>query len=385
MSSRRTGRSFAAFWSSRARAGGVVLLPAVVLVALLGFSPVRAVAQADHAVVLIYHHVSTETPAATSVSPQLFAEHLEYLDEQGFRVLPLRRLLTALKAGEPVPDNAVAITFDDAYSSVYTEARPGLAGYGWPYTVFVNTDAVDAGRKPYMSWDQLRELAAGGAAIENHSAGHTYLVRRPDFENESAWRDRVRAEIGRAHARIAEETGTEPALFAWPYGEYAPALTEVVGEFYEFALAQRSGAIGRGGNWHSDWFALPRFPFGGAFDSVDRLAMAVNARPLPVVRASTRPALADGTVGQPRRLELELAPGGYRAGSLDCFAASGARLETGSGGDGRRMVRVELAGVGGPGRNKVNCTAAAADGSGDYYWYSFQWLQRGPDGGWPSR
>ncbi|MDT8448903.1 MAG: polysaccharide deacetylase family protein [Wenzhouxiangellaceae bacterium] len=363
-------------------------MPLAVLVAAAALPPAVLAAGnsagAGHAVVLIYHHVSTETPAATSIPPQLFSEHLEFLDARGFRVLPLRRLLTALKAGEPLPDNAVAITFDDAYESVYTEARPRLAEYGWPFTVFVNTDAIDAGREPYMSWDQLLGLAADGAAIENHSASHAHLARRPDGETVAAWRERVRADVGHAHARIAEEIGTEPALFAWPYGEYAPALTDVVSGFYSFALAQRSGAIGRGDNWHSDWFALPRFPFGGSFDSVDRLAMAVNARPLPVVRASSLPPMTDGAAGQPRRLELELAPDGYRADSLSCFAASGARLETGSGGDGNRRVRVELSGAGGPGRNKINCTAAAADGSGDYYWYSFQWLQRGPGGGWPA-
>ncbi|MCA1778876.1 MAG: hypothetical protein LC637_05710 [Xanthomonadaceae bacterium] len=45
-------------------------------------------------------------------------------------------------------------------------------------------------------------------------------------------------------------------------------------------------------------------------------------------------------------------------------------------------MAVGMAGHGKPGRNRLNCTAAAEDGSGDYYWHTFQWLQLRPDGTW---
>jgi hypothetical protein len=38
------------------------------------------------------------------------------------------------------------------------------------------------------------------------------------------------------------------------------------------------------------------------------------------------------------------------------------------------VIRVDVRGVGVKGRNKINCTAPATDGSGDFFWYSWQWL-----------
>ncbi|MGD2172319.1 MAG: hypothetical protein PVF80_09450, partial [Gammaproteobacteria bacterium] len=45
-------------------------------------------------------------------------------------------------------------------------------------------------------------------------------------------------------------------------------------------------------------------------------------------------------------------------------------------------IVVDVDGTGRPGRNKVNCTAPATGEPGTYFWYSYQWLQRNPDGSW---
>jgi hypothetical protein len=42
----------------------------------------------DHAVALIYHHVNVDTPALTSVTPDVFEQHLNYLAEHQFNVWP---------------------------------------------------------------------------------------------------------------------------------------------------------------------------------------------------------------------------------------------------------------------------------------------------------
>ena len=51
------------------------------------------------AVVLQYHHVSEDTPASTSTSPQRFAMQLDYLQQAGFAIVPLQDLVDALRAG----------------------------------------------------------------------------------------------------------------------------------------------------------------------------------------------------------------------------------------------------------------------------------------------
>jgi len=346
-----------------------------VITALLvaGFSQLAA-ASAPHGVILLYHHVSDETPASTSVTPAEFSRHLDYLDESGYRVWPLERLLNAVLRGtENVPERVVAITFDDAYESVFGEARPRLAERGWPYTVFVNTDAIDAGHNPYMDWDQLRALHEAGVAIENHSAAHGHMSRPLEGESRNAWRRRVAADIGRARSRIADETGRAPTLFAYPYGEGSEALAEVVDDAHDFALAQRSGPVGE----LSDPLSVPRYPMATGFASLERLELAVRSRPLPVTAIDTMTD-EDGLEGDIRAVELKIDGSGFRAEQFNCFAATGRRLDASVEGDGPFVIRVDVQGVGVPGRNKINCTAPAVDGSGDFFWYSWQWLVGSP-------
>ncbi|MBT8440272.1 MAG: polysaccharide deacetylase family protein, partial [Gammaproteobacteria bacterium] len=113
---------------------------------------------ANHCVILQYHHFSDETPAVTSVRLKQFDNHLEYLKTHNFNVLPLRYVVNALRNKNELPDRCVSLTVDDAYLSVYQNAFPRLQEYGWPLTVFVNTEGVDKGISAYMNWDQLREL-----------------------------------------------------------------------------------------------------------------------------------------------------------------------------------------------------------------------------------
>ena len=290
----------------------------LLMLSVVGAAVPAAEDHADHAVVLLYHHVADDTPASTSVRPDRFAEHLDWLAVNGYRVLALDELLGRLKTGRAVPDRAVAITFDDAWVSVHDVAAPMLAERGWPFTVFVNTDAVDAGEGPVMNWDQLRALEARGGSLGSHSATHAHMPARRDGESKTDWRRRIDADLARAAARIEEKTGQVARAFAYPYGEDSAALAERVARVHEFALVQRSGAVGPG----SDFLAVPRFPLAVGFDGLDRLERAVRARPLPVDEVRTDPH-GDGVRDEPlARLTLVLDPDadrdGYRDGSTRC-------------------------------------------------------------------
>jgi len=332
----------------------------------------------EHFVILLYHHVDADTPGLTSVTPERFAAHLDWLEANDFRVWPLERALEVLHGPDSLPENVVAITFDDAYASVFETAWPMLRRRGMPFAVFVNSDAVDAGHRPYMDWAQLAELAGAGVTLGNHSASHAHLPRLAARSGPTAWRRAVAEDLDRAQRRIEAETGVRPKLFAWPYGEDAPELYDVVEQRFDFALAQRSGAVGV----DTETMALPRFPMARGQDDLDRLALASNARALPVQDARTTPPRQRGAVADPRRLVIELAgSGGFAPAGIGCFSARGAALDVTF--QAPRRLEVGLDGIGRPGRNKVNCTVAAGDGSGDFYWYAFQWLQPDAQGDWP--
>jgi len=331
----------------------------------------------DHAVALIYHHVSEDTPALTSVTPAAFEQHLNYLAEHQFNIWPLSRILDALDKNRKLPANTVAITFDDAYRSIYTEAFPRLRKRNWPFTIFVSSESIDNGYADYLNWDQLREMAKAGNEIANHSHSHAHLVRRLKGESNTRWQNRVRADIKMAADRIKHEIGSSPSLFAYPYGEYSQALKAIVRSMGYRGIAQQSGAIGA----HSDFLALPRFPMATNYADLERFAIAVNSRPLPVTAVSVRG--ADEKSWRPiRGLRLTLAAGDYSAHQLGCYRATGTPLAMTIITEQPLVVSVVVSGEQTAGRHKINCAAPANDASDDFYWYSHQWMVKQADGNW---
>jgi len=334
---------------------------------------------ADNAVVFMYHHVDDATPASTSISPADFRAQIEYLEREGYAVLPLLELLDALANGRPVPDKSVAITFDDGYRSVLTAALPLLRARQWPFTVFVNTEAVDSGFGIYLSWDDLRALGAQGAAIGNHSVSHTHLVRQLQGESETEWRQRVRREIADATVRLESEVGEFAVpVFAYPYGEYTREIKSIVMDLGLYGMGQQSGAIGPS----SDFLALPRYPIATGIELAADFAVRARSRALPVhVVGDERHVTGISEARPVLRLALDDV-NDVRSDALACYAT----------GQGRMLVEWSPRAAGeftvqpkqdlGSGRSKYNCTAPSRSRPGVYYWFGYLWMRRFANGGW---
>lgn len=327
---------------------------------------------AEHAVILLYHHVSTSSPSSTSVTPDRFEEHLEYLAQNDFAVLPLEEIVRALDGGHALPPRAVALTFDDAYESVYDEALPRLERRNWPFTVFVATDPVDDGYAGFMSWDELRDLEARGGTIGNHSADHAYLLRRQPDENHAVWRERVRDNIMHAEARLEQELEQPLPFFAYPYGEFDAPLESIVTDLGYVGFGQQSGPVGRS----YEQSRLPRYPVATGFDDLDSLAEKLRTRPLPVtVLGPDSTVLAAGA--EAPLLRLRIPDGAYRRDAMRCYVAGQepARIEW-DGDVASIRAREPLD----TGRSKYNCTAPAASGPGVFFWYSHLWIKQAQGG-----
>lgn len=348
--------------------------PLWALILLCGFS-----AAGHSAVVLQYHHISENSPAATSTSPKLFRQHVEHIDEAGYSVLPLEDLVAKLKAGEALPEKAVAITFDDGYDSIYTEAFPILKKKGWPFTVFVNTKPLQQGIRQFVSWDQLREMADAGATIANHSYSHPHLQRRKLGESDRDWRQRIEDEVLRAEQTIAEQTGQAHRILAYPYGEYDLATKALLRELDFVAFGQQSGPLGN----DDDLQALPRFPFGGIYGGMDDFKVKVASLPMPLDKVEARDGrkhLQDTVLPQgSERPQLILTPA--RAGlarQIQCFASGQGAIPLEV--EERRVVAQAKSPL--PvGRSRYNCTAMSEQ-SGRFYWYSHFFMRKKADGEW---
>ncbi len=168
-------------------------------------------------VVLYYHEVPTEGRTR-------FARQME----------ALTRGTTVVRAAHtgPLPDGGsyVAITFDDAFRSVRTNALPELLSRGFPATIFVPVDFL--GQKPgweirdgvneeVMTCDELRSLPEL-IELGSHSLSHPHLTRIDGA--------RLREEVDTSRHKLAELLGSDVSLLAFPYGEYDDRVVDTCSE-----------------------------------------------------------------------------------------------------------------------------------------------------------
>lgn len=332
----------------------------------------------DHAVILLYHHVDNNSPAVTSVTPTIFEQQLQYLEKHRFQVWPLTKVIDHLQNKRPTPDKVVAITFDDSYRSVYTQAYPRLKQRGWPFTIFVTTEAVDLRYNNQTSWQELRTMAVNGATIANHSLSHAHMLQRLEAETDQQWTHRMRAEIDQAAQRIEAEIGESPPLFAYPYGESNPRLKQLVAELGYTALGQQSGPVGN----NSDWLAIPRFAIAGQYSGLEDFALRLMTLPMPLASASAIDNPLPHSLDRPT-LTLNFLPGRLSKQQLQCFGSGQGALNLDWTGD--HTVSVKPSQAIPNGRSRYNCTAQAKSNEAKkrFYWYSHPWIRRDKNGHLP--
>lgn len=340
-------------------------------------------------VVLQYHHVSDKTPSSTSVSPDLFAQHIRYLAENNFNVLTADEFADSLTFENSLTfeksltdDKSVLITFDDGYDSVLTEAHEVLKKYNFPYVVFINPSKV--GSKGYLSLKELQQLEGDGATIANHTWSHPHLIREKPSETKANWQLRVTGEITKTQQFIEANFDSKTKLFAYPYGEFNQALAQLLEQLGFIGFSQHSGAIGHFDNRQ----ALPRFAFGGNYGLMSDFRIKVNSLPLPVARVDIRdksgnllyePLLTEGS-SMPKATIQILNNGSHPKNlQLSCFASGVGSIAV------KKIDSVTFE-TQSPeplpvGRSRYNCTATSKL-AGRFYWLSLPFYKKNDDGSW---
>jgi len=339
----------------------------VFMLVLLAFPGAFARAD-DSAVVLMYHRFGEDRYPATNIRVEQFDVQLEVLKKEGYAVVPLSKLLAALTDGKSLPPKALVITIDDAYRSIYDTAYPRFRKYRFPFTVFVATDPIDDRLPAYMTWEQMQEMASGGASFANHGASHLSMLTKLKGEADDDRITRVLADVEKGRKRLSEELNPLPDVFAYPYGEFDGRVAEQLRKMGYICFGQHSGAVGPG----SDRRALPRFPVAEAFADMGEFRVKVRSLPMPVEAVTPW----EPVVGSSRpEIEVTLGKTDARLPELACFV----------GGQGRVPVRWIEAGKRfavapqrplGTGRQRVNCTAPRKDGR--YLWFSHPWFVTAP-------
>jgi peptidoglycan/xylan/chitin deacetylase (PgdA/CDA1 family) len=168
--------------------------------------------------ILNYHSVG-----AGDVSESAFNAQLDWLSSAGFRTVSLAEL-----AARRVPPRAVILTFDDGTEDALTRVLPALRKRGMRGAFFIVTGFV--GTKGYLSWDDVRALAAAGMEIGSHSVDH---ARLPELS-----RDQALEELKASRRELEKQLGQPVVLLAYPYNSVRGEVQHLAAEAgYRIAVA----------------------------------------------------------------------------------------------------------------------------------------------------
>lgn len=205
----------------------------------------RARATNHKALILTYHSIDN-SGSVVSTSPETFQRQMQYLSEASFNVISLNAIMDCLHENRPLPSRALAITFDDGYENVYTEAFPVLEKYGFGATGFLITDycgkhsdwpgnSPSFERRPLLSWSEIEEMRRHGFDFGAHTATHPDLTRVSIQQAER--------EITGSKAEIEDRLGVEARCFAYPYGKYNSEVQEIVRTQFLGACSTKLGKV----------------------------------------------------------------------------------------------------------------------------------------------
>ncbi len=179
--------------------------------------------------ILTWHSIGGAGDEFT-VSEAAFAAQLDALRNAGFHTVTFHEWLEHEDRGAPLPDKPILLTFDDGYRDALTAALPALRSRGMRATFFLVSawiGADDAHRsaqgepgRRYLSWPEVRALAAAGMEIGSHGATH---ARLPDLTEQQAL-----DELTGSRRELETGLGAPVEVFAYPYNASRRRLRALV-------------------------------------------------------------------------------------------------------------------------------------------------------------
>lgn len=327
----------------------------------------------NRATILLYHHISNNTPKSTSISPEVFEQHLKYLKENNYKVWDIYKIIDHLSKKKKIPEKLVAITFDDAYKSVYTNAFPLLKKYNYPFTIYINSSPI--GKKPiYLTWEELNTMKNSElASFGSHSHYHNFLIRK-DIKN---WAETTFNDLKKSNEIIFQKLSVDVESFAYPFGEYDYELKNIVKSLYNFALGQQSGSI----DYNYNPYEIPRFSMTSDFGNINRFKSILLVRPLDMKLQGLHDKVFKENELQNKIFTFSINLNeDYNLNDLNCFDSSGEIIAT------EKNLEKNKISMYAPkwqmGRHKINCTTISKSNPKIYYWYSEIFYIKSKDNKW---
>jgi peptidoglycan/xylan/chitin deacetylase (PgdA/CDA1 family) len=199
--------------------------------------PAKAPTATAQVAILMYHHVSTWTPPnalefGLTVTTSDFAAQMNYLAKNGYHPIKLDDIFDNLYYGMALPKLPIVISFDDGYEDNYTDAFPILLRHHFVAEVNIITGMIG---HSYLTWNQIRQMAASGFEIGSHTIHHISLA--------SVSEQTAEQELAESKATLQQQLQMPIQFFCYPSGEPFHSGTAARRAFITSLLAQ-DGYVG---------------------------------------------------------------------------------------------------------------------------------------------
>lgn len=216
--------------------------------------------------ILMYHSISHPSEKQrhpyfeTATSPTVFAEHIKFLKESGYRTITLAEAIQYIESGTPDSVAKVVITCDDGFKDFYTEAFPVLDRHQATATVFLPTSYIAEERRQFKSWEcmrwsEVRELRKAGIDFGSHTLTHQHLkcLKRSEIDTElRCSKERIENELG-----CSVESFSYPFAFPETDSAFKVMLKDLLKTLgYKNGVTTVVGTLGVG----DDLYFMPRLP-----------------------------------------------------------------------------------------------------------------------------
>ena len=252
---------------------------AKIIICTLSLFSAFAFAQ-DRYGVLAYHSVVDESAAENqkhyfpqTISAQTLIKYFNWLKENGYNVISWQQVIDAENGKGTLPDNAVLLSFDDGYETMYNVVFPLLKAYNYPAVFAPVTGWLDTpanqkiayadkmlDRSVFATWAQVKEMEQSGlveVASHTHnlhngikanpSGGQLPAVIAPEYKNgkyetEDAYKNRLKSDFTRTVQTLVNHIGKKPRVMVWPYGQFNDVSVQIArqaGMPHYFSLGEK--------------------------------------------------------------------------------------------------------------------------------------------------
>ncbi|AFY46890.1 putative xylanase/chitin deacetylase [Nostoc sp. PCC 7524] len=203
------------------------------------YSPVR---------ILTYHRFGDVKRDPFCMGMKDFQAQMEWIARKNLAV-SLSDIESFVAGKKCLPKNAILVTVDDGYRSVYLKALPIFKQFSIPAVAFITTSNINSSGnhykansetiEPYLTWKEVEALAEAGVTIGSHARTHRSLGK---MSLDEAYQEAIMS-----REAIEKNLGMQVTAFAYPFGtlaDFNKSTTQILKESgYKLAFTSQHGAI----------------------------------------------------------------------------------------------------------------------------------------------